>query len=227
MKPARRVPITVPDVGEVSGLLVRPADARALLVLGHGAGAGMHHAFMEAIAGALAAERVATLRYQFPYMEQDRRAPNRPPVLVATVRAATAEGRDRAAELPLFAGGKSMGGRMTSTAAAETPLPDVRGLVFFGFPLHPAGNPSVKRGEHLGHVQLPMLFLQGTRDRLGTPHLLRQTLEDVEPSPILHVVDEADHGFHVTKRSGRTDEDVIRELAATTAAWMRAVSVAG
>lgn len=217
-----RLRIPVPDAGDVSALLLEPPDSAALLVLGHGAGAGMRHRFMEEIAAALVAHQVATLRYQFPYMEAGRRAPDRAPRLVATVRAAveTAVRLAERKDLPLFAGGKSMGGRMTSTAAAEAPFAGVRGLVFFGFPLHPAGKPSTDRGGHLADVDLPMLFLQGTRDRLAELDLLRPALDGLEPAPTLHVIDEADHGFHVPKRSGRTDADVMDELAAVSAAWM-------
>jgi len=219
---ARRMTFPVPGAGEVSALLVQPADPTALLALGHGAGAGMRHRFMEEVAASLAARRVATLRYQFPYIEAGRRAPDRAPRLVATVRAAveTAVGLAEARDLPVFAGGKSMGGRMTSTAAAEAPLTGVRGLVFFGFPLHPAGKPSTGRGDHLSGVGLPMLFLQGTRDRLAGLDLLRPVLEGLEPAPKLHVVDDADHGFHVPKRSGRRDADVVAELADVAVGWM-------
>lgn len=218
--------IPVPDAGQVSALLLEPPDATALLVLGHGAGAGMRHRFMEEIAAALAARRVSTLRYQFPYIEAGRRAPDRAPRLLATVRAAarTAAELAETKDLPLFAGGKSMGGRMTSTAAAETPLAGVRGLVFFGFPLHAAGKPSTGRGDHLTDVERPMLFLQGTRDRLADLDLLRSVLEKVAPAARLHAVEDADHGFHVLKRSGHTDTDVIDELAAVAADWMREIA---
>lgn len=219
---AEELRIPVPGAGDVSALLLKPPDSTALLVLGHGAGAGMRHRFMEDVAAALAARHVATLRYQFPYMEAGRRAPDRAPRLVATVRAAarTAVELAEANRLPVFAGGKSMGGRMTSTAAAEAPLAGVLGLVFFGFPLHPAGKPSTRRGDHLADVGLPMLYLQGTRDRLADLELLRPVLDALEPAPALHVVDGADHGFHVLKRSGRTDADVIDELAGVSADWM-------
>lgn len=214
--------IPVADAGDVSALLLEPPDSTALLVLGHGAGAGMRHRFMEEIAAVLAARHIATFRYQFPYMEAGRRAPDRAPRLVATVRAAveTAVRLAETNDLLVFAGGKSMGGRMTSTAAAEAPLAGVRGLVFFGFPLHAAGKPSTDRGDHLADVGLPMLFLQGSRDRLAELDLLRPVLDGLEPAPTLHVIDEADHGFHVPKRSGRTDADVIDELAGVSAAWM-------
>lgn len=219
---AEELRIPVPDAGDVSALLLKPPDSTALLVLGHGAGAGMRHRFMEEVAAALAAHHIATLRYQFPYMEAGRRAPDRAPRLVAAVRAAsrTAVRLAEADRLTVFAGGRSMGGRMTSTAAAEAPLVGVRGLVFFGFPLHAAGKPSTDRGGHLANVGLPMLYLQGTRDRLADLDLLRPVLDGIEPAPALHVIDEADHGFHVLKRSGRTDEEVIDELAAVSADWM-------
>lgn len=218
--PLEELRVSIADAGEVSGLLLDSPAATSLLVLGHGAGAGMRHRFMEEVAVALAARRVATLRYQFPYMEEGRRAPDRAPRLVAAVRAAVRAAATRARGRPVFAGGKSMGGRMTSTAAAEASLVGVRGLVFFGFPLHPAGKPSVGRGDHLAGVGLPMLFLQGTRDRLAELDLLGPVLGALEPAPTLHVIDEADHGFHVPKRSGRTDADVIDELADVAAGWM-------
>jgi predicted alpha/beta-hydrolase family hydrolase len=213
--------VRVPGDGAVSALWLRPVDARALLLFGHGAGAGMRHAFMEAAAITLADHGVATLRYQFPYMESGGGPPDRAPRLVATVRAACETAGGLAAEhgLTLLAGGKSMGGRMTSTAAAEATLPGVRGLVFFGFPLHAAGRPGTKRADHLESVGLPMLFLQGTRDRLADLDLLRPVLASIEPAPTLHVVADADHGFHVPKRTGRTDEDVIEELAGEVRTW--------
>ena len=205
--------------GEVGAILVRPDDARALYVFGHGAGAGMRHAFMEAAAAALAGRGIATLRYNFPYMEAGRGGPNPAPVLVKTVRSAVAEAARLAPGLPLLAGGKSMGGRMTSNAASTEPLPGVRGLAFFGFPLHAAGRPSADRGAHLRDVGLPMLFLQGTRDSLADLSLLRPLLEGVRPVPRLHVVEGADHGFHVLKRSGRTDAEVLDDIVARFAAW--------
>ena len=215
--------IEVPESGSVSGLLTKPDGATGMLVFGHGAGAGMRHPFMETVASTLANRGIAVLRYQFPYMEAGRRAPDRAPRLMRTVRAAVDVAGSLAEGLPLFAGGKSMGGRMTSMAAAEQPLPGVRGLILFGFPLHGAGKPpSTERGAHLKHDGLPMLFLQGTRDRLADLNLLRPLLEEIRPPATLHVVDEADHGFHVLKRSGRTDQDVIDELAETTARWVGA-----
>jgi hypothetical protein len=205
--------------GGVSALLLRPPDAHRLLVLGHGAGAGMRHAFMEAVAAALAARGIATFRYQFPYAERGDSRPDFQPVLLATVRAAVAAAASAAPGLPLLAGGKSMGGRMTSLAAAAAPLPDVTGLVFFGFPLHPAGDPGTARAEHLPRVTVPMLFLQGTRDKLADLGLLRPVVAGLGARATMRVVDGADHSFAVLKRSGRTHEDVLDELAETTAAW--------
>ncbi|HSM59297.1 MAG TPA: alpha/beta family hydrolase [Longimicrobiales bacterium] len=207
--------------GEVSALFLRPPEARALFVMAHGAGAGMRHAFMEAVAERLSARGVATFRYQFPYMEQGRKSPSPSPVLVKTVRSAVTEAAKLAPDLPLWAGGKSMGGRMTSTAASQQALPGVRGLIFLGFPLHAAGKaPSPDRGVHLAGVGLPMLFLQGTRDNLADLAVLRPLLETVHPAPELHVVEGADHGFHVLKRSGRTDGEVLDELASAIATWV-------
>ncbi len=206
-----------------AALLRLPDDARCLYAFAHGAGAGMHHPFMEAVAEGLARRGVATLRYEFPYMERGSRAPDRPPVLVEAVRSAVHEASRRAPLLPLLAGGKSMGGRMTSMAAAEGGLPGVRGIAFFGFPLHAAGRPASARGAHLDHVGLPMLFLQGSRDRLADPSLLEPLVRRLRPEPALHVVEGADHGFHVLRRSGRTDADVIEELCDAFAAWAAGV----
>lgn len=218
-----RIPLTF-DAGQgrgpVSGLLVSPPAPRTVFVFGHGAGAGMRHGFMEDVASRLSGLGVATLRYQFPYMEAGRRAPDRKPVLVTTVRAAVAEAARRCPGVPLVAGGKSMGGRMTSNAAAEQPLSAVRGLAFFGFPLHAAGRDGSERGAHLAGIGLPMLFLQGTRDRLANLDLLRPLLNTIEPLPELHALEGADHGFHVLKRSGRTDDDVLDEACAAFASWV-------
>jgi uncharacterized protein len=210
---------TVEGAGEMPALLVRPPNARWLLVLAHGAGAGMRHPFLEALAEELARLSVATLRYQFPYMEQRRRVPDTPSVLTATVAAAVQAGAKAAPELPLLAGGKSLGGRMSSTAAAEGKLEQVRGLVFFGFPLHPPKRPGTKRAEHLSKVTQPMLFLQGTRDDLVDLKLLRPICEQLGERATLHVVEGADHSFHVLKKFGKTDEGVRRELADKVAAW--------
>jgi len=205
--------------GEVSALLLRPAKARWLLVLAHGAGAGMSHPFMEKLAGELAGVGVATLRYQFPYMEARRRAPDAPAVLTATVVAAVRAAAEAAPGLPLLAGGKSMGGRMTSQAAAQRPLDGVRGLVFFGFPLHPPNQPGTKRADHLAKVAMPMLFLQGTRDTFADLQLLRPVCTKLGSRATLHVIETADHSFHVPKKSGRTDPEVLRELAEKAASW--------
>ncbi|MBW3552514.1 MAG: alpha/beta fold hydrolase [Gemmatimonadetes bacterium] len=207
--------------GAVSALLRRPDDAAALLVLAHGAGAGMGHVFMETLAVALADRGVATLRYQFPYMEAGGKRPDRPAVATATVRAAVEAARAACPDLPLFAGGKSFGGRMTSQAAAADPLPRVRGLVFFGFPLHPPKREGTERAGHLRHVTVPMLFLQGTRDDLAALSLVRPVVEQLGPAATLHVVDGADHSFAVLKRSGRTGAAVMAEIGDATAAWIR------
>ena len=215
----------VGDRGRVSGILT-PArgTVRAGFVFGHGAGAGMRHPFMEAVTDRLTSLGITTLRYQFPYMEKGRKAPDRPPVLVETVRAAVREASAWMPGVPLVAGGKSMGGRMTSTAAAEGPLANVRGLAFFGFPLHAVGRDSDERGAHLTEVGLPMLFLQGTRDRLANLKLLKPLLAGLDPKPTLHVLDGADHGFHVLKRSERSDEEVLDEACETFAAWAGSLS---
>jgi len=198
---------------------VKPADARALLVLAHGAGAGMRHAFLEQLAQALALRKVATFRYEFLYMEKGGGRPDPPAVAAARVREAVAEAARVMPGLPLFAGGKSFGGRMTSTAAAESPLPGVRGLVFLGFPLHPPGQPGIGRAEHLDRVTVPMLFLQGTRDTFAQLPLLEPVIARLKPRATLHLIDGGDHSFKVPKSSGRTAEDVMRGLAETIAAW--------
>jgi predicted alpha/beta-hydrolase family hydrolase len=179
----------------------------------------MRHSFMESIAERLADRGIATFRYQFPYMEQGSPRPDPPPVLMATVRSAVAAAAAAAGDLPLLAGGKSLGGRMASMAAAEKPLPGVRGLVFFGFPLHAAGKPGVDRGEHLASVPVPMLFLQGTRDRLAELPLLRPLLSRLGDRAQLYVVNDADHSFHLPKRSGKTDQAVLEELAQAAGEW--------
>jgi predicted alpha/beta-hydrolase family hydrolase len=211
--------LATPGKGEVSALLLRPDSARSLLMFAQGAGAGMRHRFMEALSARLAAAGIATLRYQFPYMEAGSRRPDARATLLATVRAAAEAARAAAPDLSLFAGGKSMGGRMTSQAAAEAPLPAVRGLVFFGFPLHPAGRPGVERADHLARVELPMLFLQGERDKLAELELLRPICARLGPRATLHEIPGADHGFHVPKSSGRTDAEVHGVLADAVAAW--------
>jgi len=206
--------------GDVSALLLRPLDADSLLVLAHGAGAGMRHPFMEALAVRLADLRIATFRYQFPYIEQGRKRPDYQPILLKTVRSAVAAASAVSDGLPLFAGGKSMGGRMTSLAASKDVLTSIRGIVFFGFPLHPAQKPGTERSEHLREVGVPLLFLQGTRDKMAPLDLLEPVCQDLLQATRLHVVEAADHGFHVLKRSGRTDDEVQDELANATRSWI-------
>jgi predicted alpha/beta-hydrolase family hydrolase len=217
--PATPLTVQVDGAGEVDALLRSPPEARAGFVFAHGAGAGMRHAFMAGLAAALAERRIATLRYQFPAMQRGSKRPDPPPVAHAAVRAAVAEARRRWPSLPLLAGGKSFGGRMSSQAQALDPLGGVAGLVFVGFPLHPAGVPGVERAEHLQRVTLPMLFLQGTRDELADLALLRRVLAPMAARATLHVVDDADHAFHVRARSGRNDTQLLAELADTIAAW--------
>lgn len=207
---------------EVSALLLTPPKPKFLLVLGHGAGAGMNHPFMASLADALAVADVASFRYQFPYMEAGRHAPDRPATLTATVAAAVRAASKAAPKLPIFAGGKSMGGRMTSQAAAQGLLPDVRGLVFFGFPLHQPNRPDTKRAEHLAEVKIPMLFLQGTRDTLADLKLLRPAVKKLGSRATLHVIPTADHSFHVLKSASKTNAEILQELAATAANWMQA-----
>jgi len=211
-------------VGEVSGLLLRPKEARLLYVLAHGAGAGMRHPFLESISQRLAEQGIATLRYQFPYMERRSRRPDPPAVAAATVRAAVAEAARIAPDLPLVAGGKSFGGRMTSTAQAEEPLPGVRGLVFLGFPLHPPGRPDDKRAEHLAHVQVPMLFLQGTRDDFAALKLLQPLVKRLGERATLHLVEGGDHSFRVLTKSGRSEGEVMGEVVSTIVEWADGLS---
>jgi len=208
-------------IGKVSGILLRPPDAWVAFALAHGAGAGMRHPFMERVAQALAERGVATLRYQFPYMESGGRRPDPPGVLEATVRAAVGTAHELAPQLPLVAGGKSLGGRMTSNAQARRPLAGVSGLVFFGFPLHPPKQPGEGRAEHLRAVEPPMLFLQGTRDTLADLDLITSVCQRLGPKATLHVVDGADHSFAVLKRSGRSDAAVLEELVGTVVDWCR------
>lgn len=210
-------------VGAVSGLLVLPRGAKSLLVLAHGAGAGMRHPFMENVAAILADRDVGTLRYQFPYLEKHTKRPDSEPVLTDTVRAAVAAAKKYGPGLSLFAGGKSMGGRMTSLAAANAPLQDVRGLVYFGFPLHAAGRPSSDRGNHLVNVKLPMLFLQGSRDSLADLKLIKPLCERLGERARLFVIEGGDHSFHVLKSSGRSDDEVLTEAVEQAASWMGAV----
>jgi uncharacterized protein len=207
--------------GEVSAILLRPLNARWLMAFAHGAGAGIRHAFMAGLAQSLAKHGIATFRYQFPYMEQGKRSPDSQSILLATVRSAVDAARKRCGDLPLLAGGKSLGGRMTSTAASQDALPGVKGIVFFGFPLHAPGKPSNDRGDHLFGVRLPMLFFQGTRDNLAELTLLRPLCDRLQAQGQvkLHIIDGGDHSFHVPKKSGRTDEDVLEELGKVVADW--------
>jgi predicted alpha/beta-hydrolase family hydrolase len=216
----REITIVLPNGTAVSGVLYSPAAMRAILVLAHGAGAGMSHPFMTAAAEQLADRGVATLRYQFPYMERGSRRPDPPAIAHATVRAAVAEAAAQLPGLPLFAGGKSFGGRMTSQAQARAPLPGVRGLIFLGFPLHPAKRPSLDRARHLADVQVPMLFLQGARDALADRDLIARVVAELGSRAILMTVPDADHSFHVPARTGRTDRQVLSELCDAGAAWM-------
>jgi predicted alpha/beta-hydrolase family hydrolase len=216
---AKPVTISVDATHQVSGLLLVPPNPRALYVFAHGAGAGMAHPFMAAFATGLAERSVATLRYQFPYMEQRSKRPDPPKLAQATVRAAVAEASKLAPSLPLFAGGKSFGGRMTSQAQAASSLLGVRGLVFFGFPLHPAGKPSDERAAHLLDVQIPMLFLQGTRDALAELSLLKPVVKKLGARATLRLFEDADHSFHVPAKSGRKDADVRREMLDAMSVW--------
>ena len=199
--------------------MTAPDRARALYVLAHGAGAGMKHPFLARIADALAARDIATFRYEFPYMRARKQRPDPPAVAEAAVRAAVAEAARASPGLPLFAGGKSFGGRMTSQAQANEPLPGVRGLVFFGFPLHAPGRPGVERAEHLSAVAIPMLFLQGTRDEFASLDLLQGVVKRLGSRATLHLIEEGDHSFKVPKRTGKTERDVLEELATTIQQW--------
>lgn len=217
---AEALSIPLGEGASVSGLWLAPAAPRACLVLAHGAGAGMSHRTMAAIAEGLQARGVATLRFQFPYMELGRKRVDPPAVAHVAVRAAVSAARRRAPDLALFAGGKSFGGRMTSQAQAQAPLEGVRGLVFFGFPLHPAGKPSSERAAHLAEISIPMLFVQGTRDALADVALLRGVVDGLGERAKLQLLAEADHSFHVPARTGRKDPEVLSEALAEAANWM-------
>jgi uncharacterized protein len=205
--------------GPVSALVLRPDAPRACFVFAHGAGAGMTHSFLEAFANGLCERSIASLRYQFPYMEKGSKRPDPPAIAQATVRAAVTKASQIFPGLALIAGGKSFGGRMTSQAQAATPLPDVRGLAFVGFPLHPAGKPSTDRADHLTKIELPMLFLQGSRDTLADVPLIESVVQRLGPRARLHMVDGADHSFHVLARSGRNDREVLEEILDVFATW--------
>ncbi len=227
MSPPNALFIAVNEELRVSGLWQRPLDAYAAFVFAHGAGAGMRHPFMNEIADALAAAGVASLRFQFPYLERGLRRPDPPALCHATVRAAVACAAALAPQLALFAGGKSFGARMTSQAQAALPLPGVRGLVFLGFPLHPAQRPSTERARHLSAVRVPLLFLQGTRDALAELSLLEPLVEGLGPLATLHRLEGADHAFHVLKRAGGSDAEIRAQLVRECSAWMRRQSEGG
>src|SRR5258705_1287825 len=218
---AQKFDIEIEKAASVSGFLTPPPKARACFVFAHGAGAGMTHPFMAAIAGGLGERGVATLRYQFPYMEKGSKRPDSPAIAQAAVRAAVAEAGRRCAGMKLIAGGKSFGGRMTSQAQAASSLAGIKGLAFFAFPLHPAGKPSTDRAKHLSDIKIPMLFLQGTRDNLADLPLLEPVAKGLGPLATLHLVREADHSFHVLARSGRNDREVMAEILDAFAAWVR------
>jgi predicted alpha/beta-hydrolase family hydrolase len=222
----RPVTISIDDTHRVSGLLHAPGDARACYVLAHGAGAGMAHPFMASVASELAQRGVATLRYQFPYMEHGSKRPDAPGPAQAAVRAAVLEASRLVPKLPLIAGGKSYGGRMTSQAQAAAALPGVKGIAFLGFPLHAAGRPSDERGKHLFDVRIPMLFLQGTRDELADLDFLVPLVERLGARATLKTFADADHSFHVPARTGRQDADVRAEMLDTLARWINAVITA-
>src|SRR6476660_2235091 len=218
----RPVTITVDETHRVSGLLQVPRGARACYVLAHGAGTGMTHPFMAAIADGLATRGIATLRYQFLYMEHGSKRPDAPRLAQATVRAAVTEAARLAPKLPRVAGGKSFGGRMTSQAQAESPLPGVLGVAFLGFPLHASGRPSDERAAHLFEVKIPMLFLQGTRDALADIALMRKLVAKLGKRATLVQIADGDHSFHVPARTGRSDEDVRTEMLGAFAGWIEA-----
>jgi uncharacterized protein len=220
---SQQLTIETGKTGAVSALLLRPEAPRACFVFAHGAGAGMAHSFMESFASGLRERGIASLRYQFPYMEKGSKRPDPPAIAQATVRAATARAGEMFPGLALIAGGKSFGGRMTSQAQAAAPLPGVRGLAFVGFPLHPAGKPSIERADHLAKINIPMLFLQGTRDALAEVALIEPVVQRLGSRASLHLVDGADHSFHVPARSGRNDREVMTEILDTFRKWTDAL----
>ena len=220
---AQKLKIEIAKSGAVSALLLRPDRSRACLVFAHGAGAGMTHPFMQAFAEGLCVRGIASLRYQFPYMEKASKRPDPPAIAQATVRVAVTEAARHCPDVPLFAGGKSFGGRMSSQAQAAAPLSGVRGLAFLGFPLHPAGKPSTDRAEHLADIHIPMLFLQGTRDALAETALIAPVVKRLGSLARLHLVEGADHSFHVLARSGRNDRGVMHEILDAFADWARAI----
>jgi predicted alpha/beta-hydrolase family hydrolase len=217
---ARHLTIEDKDITPLSAILMKPRQARACFVFAHGAGAGMSHPFMEQVAAGLYARGIATLRYQFPFMEKGSKRPDSPALAHAAVRAAAAEARKRCRAMPLVAGGKSFGGRITSQAQALRPLAGVQGLAFLGFPLHPPDKPSIARAVHLSDMKVPMLFVQGTHDKLAEPGLLKSVTKKLGKLATVHFVDQSDHAFHVPARSGRTDADVISDLMDAFAGWL-------
>jgi predicted alpha/beta-hydrolase family hydrolase len=216
----QKISIRINDELNVSGIVQAPSDPRACYVFAHGAGAGMAHSFMAAVADGLAERDIATLRYQFPYMELGKKRPDTPPTAHAAVRAAVAHATQTFGKLPLLAGGKSFGARMTSQAQAIEPLPQVEGLVFIGFPLHPADAPAISRAEHLSDVRIPMLFVQGTQDKLADLGHLRPVVDKLGSLATLMTIEHADHSFHVLKRSGRNDDEVLKEILDGVAQWV-------
>ena len=216
----QKLKVKADSANDVSALLLRPLTARACFIFAHGAGAGMTHPFMEQVASGLCERGIATLRYQFPYMEKASKRPDAPAIAHAAVRAAAEEAARCCPGLALVAGGKSFGGRMTSQAQAGAPLAGVRGLAFLGFPLHPAGKPSDARAKHLSDVRVPVLFVQGTRDKLAELPLIEPIVRRLGTSASLHLVQEADHSFHVLARSGRNDRDAMSEVVGTLSDWI-------
>ena len=210
--------------GNVSAVLMTPDDAKYLLVLAHGAGAGMNHPFMDILSEKLVEKNFAVFRYQFPYFEKGKGSPDPPNILIATVRSAIGTASKKLKGLPIYAGGKSLGGRMTSTAASKENLPHVKGIIFFGFPLHAPNKPSSVRSEHLFNVNVPMLFLQGTRDKLADLNLLKPVIKKLKDKAELYIVEGADHSFHVLKSSGRNDEQVIEEMAKAARDWITKIN---
>ena len=205
--------------GEVSGILILPEKPKFLLLFAHGAGVGMKHPFMEKVSNYLAEENIGTLRYNFPYTEKKTKRPDPAPILMQTVRSAVEAAKKYTGDIPIFAGGKSMGGRMTSMAESKEPLNGIKGIIFFGFPLHAPSKPSGERGEHLFNVSIPMLFLQGTRDKLADLKLLKPIVRKLKEKATLHILDGADHSFHFLISSGRNDEDVLKEIATKVGEW--------
>jgi predicted alpha/beta-hydrolase family hydrolase len=221
---AEALRIAIDNQVSVSGLLLQPSRAIGCYVFAHGAGAGMTHPFMESVAGGLCDRGIATLRYQFPYMEKGARRPDAPALAHSAVRAAVTEAGRCCPDLTLLAGGKSYGGRMTSQAQALRPLPGVQALAFFGFPLHPAGKPSVERAKHLADVHVPMLFIQGTRDKLAEPKLIQNVVKDLRPNASLQEIDDADHSLHVPAKSGRRDADILSEALDALVRWFASIA---